>query len=249
MITDQAFLDAIRATPGDDTNRLVYADWLEDHSDPARPVHSSRTGIGTHGPGRSGLRCLEAEMQSCRQAIDPRWVNEVSRAYDLVLVGYDVGKKIPVIHVLRELTSAYLAECKATSENLPATIWQGVSRAKAEFGRERFADVTKQVEIRLSETVARLPSLVLFPEPGHALLLVALEWVWAVHERVTEAIQQTKRCTRSEAEAIVQGQRPMTIQVFPTEEQAQRAAQAFAGIAAVGVWPADRFGTPEAADS
>jgi uncharacterized protein (TIGR02996 family) len=33
---DRAFLDAIRESPDDDTPRLVYADWLDDHDEPAR---------------------------------------------------------------------------------------------------------------------------------------------------------------------------------------------------------------------
>jgi uncharacterized protein (TIGR02996 family) len=33
---DRAFLEAIRESPEDDTPRLVFADWLEDHGDPAR---------------------------------------------------------------------------------------------------------------------------------------------------------------------------------------------------------------------
>src|SRR5262245_47849809 len=33
MTTEQAFLDAIRADPDDDTPRLVFADWLDEHGD------------------------------------------------------------------------------------------------------------------------------------------------------------------------------------------------------------------------
>jgi uncharacterized protein (TIGR02996 family) len=33
---DRAFLEAIRESPEDDAPRLIYADWLEDHGDPAR---------------------------------------------------------------------------------------------------------------------------------------------------------------------------------------------------------------------
>jgi uncharacterized protein (TIGR02996 family) len=36
MSLDDAFLEDIRAHPDDDGPRLVYADWLEDHGDPAR---------------------------------------------------------------------------------------------------------------------------------------------------------------------------------------------------------------------
>jgi uncharacterized protein (TIGR02996 family) len=34
MTPDEAFLEAIRDAPDDDTPRLVYADWLEEHGDP-----------------------------------------------------------------------------------------------------------------------------------------------------------------------------------------------------------------------
>src|SRR5262245_45833946 len=33
---DEAFLEDIRENPSDDAPRLIYADWLEDHGDPAR---------------------------------------------------------------------------------------------------------------------------------------------------------------------------------------------------------------------
>jgi uncharacterized protein (TIGR02996 family) len=36
MTHDQAFLEAIRDSPHDDTPRLVYADWLEEHGNPDR---------------------------------------------------------------------------------------------------------------------------------------------------------------------------------------------------------------------
>jgi uncharacterized protein (TIGR02996 family) len=36
MTHDDAFLQAILETPNDDTPRLIYADWLEEHPDPAR---------------------------------------------------------------------------------------------------------------------------------------------------------------------------------------------------------------------
>src|SRR4051812_25441081 len=35
-MTEEAFLAEIRASPEDDVPRLVFADWLEDHGDPAR---------------------------------------------------------------------------------------------------------------------------------------------------------------------------------------------------------------------
>ena len=34
MTEDEAFIRAIVDSPGDDTPRLVYADWLDDRADP-----------------------------------------------------------------------------------------------------------------------------------------------------------------------------------------------------------------------
>src|SRR5262245_45374071 len=34
MVNDEAFIQAILAEPNDDTARLVYADWLEEHDNP-----------------------------------------------------------------------------------------------------------------------------------------------------------------------------------------------------------------------
>ena len=36
MTHDDAFLQAILETPDDDTPRLIYADWLDEHGDVAR---------------------------------------------------------------------------------------------------------------------------------------------------------------------------------------------------------------------
>src|SRR6516162_10243136 len=36
MTEHEGFLDAIKAEPDDDTPRLIYADWLDDHGQPER---------------------------------------------------------------------------------------------------------------------------------------------------------------------------------------------------------------------
>ena len=36
MTHDEAFLEALREHPEDDAPRLIYADWLDEHGDPAR---------------------------------------------------------------------------------------------------------------------------------------------------------------------------------------------------------------------
>ena len=36
MSDEAAFLEALKANPADDTTRLVYADWLDEHGEPAK---------------------------------------------------------------------------------------------------------------------------------------------------------------------------------------------------------------------
>jgi uncharacterized protein (TIGR02996 family) len=65
-VTEEAFIRAILDRPGEDTPRLVYADWLDDHGHPARAafLRTEATNPGRVGPA-AGL--------------DPVWVARVSR--------------------------------------------------------------------------------------------------------------------------------------------------------------------------
>ena len=70
MNEDEAFIRAIVDNPGDDTPRLVYADWLDDRDDPrGRYLRAEREVVETGDIAR--LRELAAEL-------DPVWVARVS---------------------------------------------------------------------------------------------------------------------------------------------------------------------------
>jgi uncharacterized protein (TIGR02996 family) len=75
---DEAFIRAVVDSPGDDTARLVYADWLDDHSDPRGPYLRAEFEWAT--PWRSGERPAEsAELRALAARLDPVWVARVSR--------------------------------------------------------------------------------------------------------------------------------------------------------------------------
>jgi len=71
---DEAFIRAIVDRPGEDTVRLVYADWLDDHDDPRGPyLRAEHEWVATHDPSeRETLRQLA-------KSLDPVWVALVSR--------------------------------------------------------------------------------------------------------------------------------------------------------------------------
>jgi uncharacterized protein (TIGR02996 family) len=66
MNEKDAFLQAIIDAPDDDTPRLVYSDWLDDHDDPARAefirVQCSLDKMGSEDPRRLALQQRENEL-------------------------------------------------------------------------------------------------------------------------------------------------------------------------------------------
>ncbi len=61
----------------------------------------------------------------------------------------DVGpNKIPVIKVVREITSLGLGEAKALVDGAPSTIKEGVSKAEAEEMANKFKEVGATVELK-----------------------------------------------------------------------------------------------------
>ena len=72
MNEDEAFVRAIVDTRGDETARLVYADWLDDRSDPRGAYLRAEHEWARTGKKEKALRALAA-------ALDPVWVARVSR--------------------------------------------------------------------------------------------------------------------------------------------------------------------------
>jgi uncharacterized protein (TIGR02996 family) len=78
VIEDEAFIRAIVDGPGDDTPRLVYADWLDDRADPRGPY--LRAEMEWAKPWRSGERPADStELCELARGLDPVWVARISR--------------------------------------------------------------------------------------------------------------------------------------------------------------------------
>lgn len=78
MTEDEAFIRAVVDNPGDDTPRLVYADWLDDHADPRGPYLRVECEWGK--VWRSGERPADSpELREMTRGLDPVWVARVSR--------------------------------------------------------------------------------------------------------------------------------------------------------------------------
>lgn len=78
MTEEEALIRAIVNNPGEDTPRLVYADWLDDHDDP-RSVYL-RAESEWAKPWREGHRPTDTEtLKEMASKFDQVWVARVSR--------------------------------------------------------------------------------------------------------------------------------------------------------------------------
>ncbi|MGE5138881.1 MAG: 50S ribosomal protein L7/L12 [Rudaea sp.] len=72
---------------------------------------------------------------------------EEKTEFDLVLK--EVGaQKIPVIKVVRELTSLGLKEAKELVDSSPATVKKGISKGEADEGKKKLEEVGATVEVK-----------------------------------------------------------------------------------------------------
>ena len=72
----EGLLNDIRANPGDDTLRLVYADWLDDHGDPAR-AEFIRAGCELAGLGEGAAASLRERTRELLDKHRKEWVSEL----------------------------------------------------------------------------------------------------------------------------------------------------------------------------
>ena len=71
---EDAFLQAIREAPEDDTPRLVYADWLEERADPRAEYLRLEARAREVLPGRADLPGLRRRVRELGAQLPPWWV-------------------------------------------------------------------------------------------------------------------------------------------------------------------------------
>jgi uncharacterized protein (TIGR02996 family) len=138
MTADLGFLQTILAEPDDDTHRLIYADWLDEHGDPRAAYLRAEVALAARPTEDPGYAAAEAELVALRAALDPAWLAAVGKCYDVLLESYELSSKIHTIKFIRETTSMGLKEAKDFSESLPRLLpLRGSSRPQAEEFRRR----------------------------------------------------------------------------------------------------------------
>src|SRR5215468_8970682 len=75
MTHDEAFLNAIREAPDDDGPRLIYADWVEDHGDPARAeLIRGQCRLARLDEGAAERGALEKHLRELLAAREKDWL-------------------------------------------------------------------------------------------------------------------------------------------------------------------------------
>jgi uncharacterized protein (TIGR02996 family) len=237
MAQDAAFLRQFAANPSDDATRLVYADWLDERDDPRGRY--LRLEIELAGLAEDSKRYaeLEAELQALRLDIDPGWLEQAGKRFDLLLHGYLPDQKIQTIKALRELTGRGLKEAKDLSEAPPPVlILAGVLRADAERGREhlRYAYGRKVADATLR--VSTGPARQLSPAERAAARceLVLLSYHPNEKLAVVRVLREVTGLALMEARLLAEAA-PVTILENRTLPEVEQLAAQFAGIAEVEV--------------
>jgi uncharacterized protein (TIGR02996 family) len=129
---DATFLTALKANPADDTTRLVYADWLDEHNESARGDYLRAVVDLARHPGGTAEYTDAVERLYCACAnTDEEWRAIAGARFDVFLEDYGPGEKVPMIWVIRKRAGLGLAEAKAMVESVPTAFfsWLPFERA------------------------------------------------------------------------------------------------------------------------
>jgi uncharacterized protein (TIGR02996 family) len=78
-MSEEALIQHILANPQDDAARLVYADWLEERSDPRAEFMRTEVNLARAAPDSAEQIALEVRLHELRRTLGTRWAVEMDR--------------------------------------------------------------------------------------------------------------------------------------------------------------------------
>jgi uncharacterized protein (TIGR02996 family) len=123
---DAAFIRALREQPDDETTRLVYADWLNDRSDPRGEYLRAEAAWVALQPPAEQYRPLYRRVSQLAAALDPEWFVAVSRMRHLARCEW-----FRVSHVWESLSRArdyFATEWHIARQDIESTLHEVVGR-------------------------------------------------------------------------------------------------------------------------
>jgi uncharacterized protein (TIGR02996 family) len=251
MNSDQAFLDALRAQPADDTTRLVYADWLEEHGDPRGRYLRLEIELDALKESDPRVAPLEQELRLLRQACDADWLDQAGKRFDVWLLGYTlsgVGMKRALVAAIGRVATLPEPEAAGLAEHLPQTILHDVRRDRGEQARDILRQALEAWGLgRWGGTVRAALAPARSPRPGRGPASARTGFILRLvrppsgsRDRVPliAVIQDITGRSLRAARDMLEEPNPL-LSIYPSATEAAVAASRFAGLADVQVEATD----------
>jgi uncharacterized protein (TIGR02996 family) len=155
MSEESAFLEALKANPADDTARLVYADWLDEHGEPQKAEYLRLVAAIALREDRLEVAGESQSLLVAAKALPEDWRAAAGSRFSLILDRWTTDK-IRAIKWIREVTGDGLAEAKDASERLPHTLFQ-CARYELAWGVHASALRVGNLEVRIASCPTDLP--------------------------------------------------------------------------------------------
>jgi large subunit ribosomal protein L7/L12 len=148
---EQRFLAAIQANPDDREAREIYADWLEERGDER----------GEYLRLEAQLHSIPQRLAVLRATVDPSWLQQVERRFDVLLVAMGPSK-ISVIKSVREAAGIGLKDAKDFVEAVrpggPGVVCRDLEYEAANRIARLFKDTGASVDVVSRGTTITVPS-------------------------------------------------------------------------------------------
>ncbi|MBY0458828.1 MAG: ribosomal protein L7/L12 [Gemmataceae bacterium] len=154
----------LKANPADDTARLVYADWLDEHDQPQKAeylrlvVHYAQALHAAEEIGAESVNRLDA----LSGVISADWRCATAARFSLVLESYEPTKKINAIKLVREMTGMGLAEAKEFVETTPSGFLFRITPEGGEGLKRHFGAGRLRVSPDIASVLKREPTAGIF---------------------------------------------------------------------------------------
>ncbi|MFO0821907.1 MAG: ribosomal protein L7/L12 [Gemmataceae bacterium] len=138
MSEEAAFLEALKANPADDTVRLVYADWLDEHAEPAKAEylrHVATLALAEEEYAREQPH--ETRLFALAATLPTGWQAEVGHRFQVIFYGCpQPGKVISIIKAVRTVTGFGLGQARDAVIASSCVLLKGVTFDQALLARD-----------------------------------------------------------------------------------------------------------------